>query len=87
VETTQRVVAERYVDDGQTVAANAPLLLIVELNPIVGVVFVTEKDYAYLAPGQPVSLTTDAFSGEQFRGRIDRIAPVFKTSPGRRASK
>ncbi|MGD9113123.1 MAG: efflux RND transporter periplasmic adaptor subunit, partial [Desulfobacterales bacterium] len=30
-----RVVAERYVDEGQTVAANAPLLLIVELNPIV----------------------------------------------------
>jgi RND family efflux transporter MFP subunit len=77
---TQRVVAERYVDDGQTVAANAPLLLIVELDPIVGVVHVTEKDYAYLAPGQPVSLTTDAFSGERFRGRIDRIAPVFRTS-------
>jgi RND family efflux transporter MFP subunit len=29
-----RVVAERYVDEGQTVAANAPLLLIVELQPI-----------------------------------------------------
>ncbi|MGD2187811.1 MAG: efflux RND transporter periplasmic adaptor subunit, partial [Desulfobacterales bacterium] len=34
----RRVVAERYVDEGQTVAANAPLLLIVELHPIVGVV-------------------------------------------------
>ena len=75
-----RVVAERYVDEGQTVAANAPLLMIVELNPIVGVVFVTEKDYAQLKPGQSVSLTTDAYPAEKFSGRIDRIAPVFRKS-------
>ena len=75
-----RVVAERYVDEGQTVAANAPLLLIVELNPIVGVVFVTERDYAYLKPGQLVSLTTDAYPNDQYTGRIDRIAPVFRKS-------
>jgi RND family efflux transporter MFP subunit len=75
-----RVVAERYVDEGQTVAANAPLLLIVELHPIVGVVFVTERDYAYLKTGQPVSLTTDAYPGEQYKGHIDRIAPVFRKS-------
>jgi RND family efflux transporter MFP subunit len=79
-EDQHRVVAERYVDEGQTVAANAPLLLIVELDPIVGVVYVTERDYARLNPGQPVSLTTDAYPGEQFTGRIDRIAPVFRKS-------
>jgi len=73
-----RVVAERYLDEGQTVAANAPLLLIVELHPITGVVFVSEKDYAQMKPGQLVTLTTDAYPGEQFRGRIDRIAPVFR---------
>jgi RND family efflux transporter MFP subunit len=76
----RRVVAERYVDEGQTVAANAPLLLIVELHPIVGVVFVTEREYAYLSPGQLVSLTTDAYPGEQYEGRIARIAPVFRKS-------
>jgi RND family efflux transporter MFP subunit len=73
-----RVVAERYLDEGQTVAANAPLLLIVEFHPIIGVVFVTEKDYARLKPGQVVALTTDAYPGERFSGRIDRIAPVFR---------
>ena len=75
-----RVVAEGYVDEGQTVAANTPLLLIVELDPIVAVVFVTERDYARLEPGQTVSLTTDAYPGERFAGRIDRIAPVFRKS-------
>ncbi len=75
-----RVVAERYVNEGQTVAANAPLLLIVDLNPIIGVIFVTERDYAHLKPGQLVSLITDAYPGEQYPGRIARIAPVFRKS-------
>jgi RND family efflux transporter MFP subunit len=76
----RRVVAERYVDAGQTVGANAPLLLIVKLDPIVGVVYVTERDYARLKPGQAVSLATDAYPGEKFTGRIERIAPVFRQS-------
>ena len=76
----ERVVAERYVDEGQTLAANAPILMIVELDPILGVVFVTERDYARMQPGQIVSLTTEAFPGETFAGRIVRIAPVFRTA-------
>jgi len=76
----QRVVAERYVDEGQTVAANVPLLLIVELDPIVGVVYVTEKDYTRLKPGQQVMLSMEAYPGEQYLGRITRVAPVFNKS-------
>ena len=78
--SAQRIVAERYVDEGQTVAANTPLLRIVELDPITAVFFVTERDYALLAPGQAARLTTDAFVGEDFAGTITRIAPVFRES-------
>jgi len=73
-----RVVAERYVDEGDTVSANARLLLIVELDPITGVIFVSEKDYAFLRPEQAVSLNTDAYPGEVFGGHIERIAPIFQ---------
>ncbi len=76
----ERVVAERYVDEGQTLAANTPILMIVELDPIIGVVFVTERDYARMQPGQIVSLSTEAFPGETFAGHIVRIAPVFRTA-------
>lgn len=76
----QRVVAERYVDEGETVAANAPLLRIVELDPVIAVFNVTERDYALLSTGQGVQLTTDAFPGEVFAGTITRIAPVFRES-------
>jgi len=73
----QGVVAERLIDEGNTVSANSPLLTIVELNPIIGVIFVTEKDYARLDVDQTVWLNTDAYPGETFSGRITRIAPVF----------
>ncbi len=76
----ERVVAERYVDEGETVSANAPLLRIVEFDPITAVFFVTERDYALLQPEQVTSLRTDAFPGETFEGRIARIAPVFRES-------
>jgi RND family efflux transporter MFP subunit len=33
-----------------------------------------------LKPGQLVSLKTDAYPDEQYMGRIDRIAPVFRKS-------
>jgi len=72
-----RVVAERYVDAGETVAANAPLLRIVELDPITAVFFVTERDYARLSVGQQARLGTDAYPGVEFIGSVQRIAPVF----------
>ncbi len=78
--TDQRVVAERYVDEGETVSANAPLLRIVEIDPITAVFFVTERDYALLQPEQTALLRTDAFPRETFKGRIVRIAPVFQES-------
>jgi RND family efflux transporter MFP subunit len=74
----RRVVAERFVDEGETVSANAPLLRIVELDPIIAVFFVTERDYALLRPGQAAELTTDAYPDVIFVARIARIAPVFQ---------
>ena len=74
----ERVVAERFVDEGDTVAANTPLLSIVELHPMKAAFYVTEKDYGYMHPDQVASLATDAFPGESFGGHVARIAPVFR---------
>lgn len=73
----ERRVARRYVDEGQNISANADLLEIVEIDPIVAVFFVTERDYPSLRIDQSVDLRTDAFPGRTFTGRIARIAPVF----------
>lgn len=74
----RRVVAERFVDEGQTVTANTPLLQIVDIDPLTGIFYVTEKEYTYLNPGQPVDVRTDAYPDRTFTGAIERIAPVFR---------
>jgi len=76
----ERVVAQRFVDEGETVVASEPLLSVVVLHPITGVFYVSERDYARLRPGQTVEVTTQAWPGERFEGTIERIAPVFRAS-------
>jgi RND family efflux transporter MFP subunit len=73
-----RTVGERFVNEGDMVSTNTPLLSIVELDPVLGVIYVSEKDYVYLKTGQSAFLTTDAHPGEIFKGQISRIAPVFR---------
>ena len=75
----RRVIAQRFVDEGETVVANTPLVRIVALEPITAVFFVTEKDYPHLGAGRTVQLVTDAFPGETFEGTVSRIAPVFNS--------
>jgi RND family efflux transporter MFP subunit len=74
-----RFMAEKFVTEGDTVSANTPMVSIVELDPLLAVVFVTEKDYGRLGVGQPADLSTDAFPDKSFSGRIVRISPAFKT--------
>lgn len=73
-----RVIAERFVEEGDTVSANTPLLSIIELNPIEAVIFATERDYAVLEPGQVVTLAADAYPDRQWSGSVARVAPVFE---------
>jgi RND family efflux transporter MFP subunit len=72
-----RVVAERFLDEGETVTANEPLIRIVDLDPVIAVFFVTERDYAMLELQQQVELLTDVYPDEVFYGKVSRIAPVF----------
>ncbi|MEO0652793.1 MAG: efflux RND transporter periplasmic adaptor subunit, partial [Planctomycetota bacterium] len=72
-----RLVSDRRVDQGATVDTNDSLLTIVELDPVIGVVFVPERDFAGIGVGQPVSIAVDAYPDEEFVGRVSKIAPVF----------
>ncbi len=77
---SKRRVAERQVDEGQMVAANQPLFQVVQMDPIVAVITVTERDYGHLRPGLQARLRSVALPGGSFTGRVVRIAPVFQTS-------
>lgn len=75
---TPRIVGERFVDEGSTVAANGAIVSLLDIDALVTVVYVSERDYARLAIGQPARITSDSHAGEAFTGRIVRLAPEFR---------
>jgi RND family efflux transporter MFP subunit len=75
---TQRVVGERFVDEGALLAPNTPIVSILDIGRLIAVIHVIEKDYFKLKPGQQAMITTDALPGKSFEGQVERIAPLLK---------
>jgi RND family efflux transporter MFP subunit len=73
-----RYVGERFVDEGAMLSSNTAILSIIELQPIIAVIHVTDKDYFRLKTGQKSIITSSAFPGEEFSGLLVRIAPLLK---------
>jgi RND family efflux transporter MFP subunit len=73
-----RVVGERFIHEGAMLTPNAPILSILEINPLIAVIHITDKDYFRVKVGQAASITTDALPGEKVTGTIARIAPLLK---------
>jgi HlyD family secretion protein len=68
------VIIDRRVNIGQTVVSslNAPSLFLIakDLTRMQVWVAVNEADIGQIHPGQPVTFTVDAFSGQTFRGEV-----------------
>jgi RND family efflux transporter MFP subunit len=77
-EDEYRYVGERFVNSGAMLSSNTAILSVIDLQPITAVIHVTEKDYFLLRPEQGVALTSGAFPGRTFEGRVARVAPLLK---------
>ena len=73
-----RVVGERFVDEGAMLKANDPIVSVLEIQTLTGVIHVIERDYSEVRVGQETLMTTDAFPGKTFTGKIVRVAPLLK---------
>lgn len=73
-----RVVGERFIDEGAMLTPNTPILSILEIQPIIAAIHLTDKDYFRVKQGQKAIVTSHAFSGKEFNGKIARIAPLLK---------
>jgi RND family efflux transporter MFP subunit len=73
-----RVVGERFVDEGALLTANAPIVSLLDIDTLIAIIQVVERDYPKIVEGQPVTLTTDAFPERTFTGTVKRIAPLVK---------
>jgi RND family efflux transporter MFP subunit len=73
-----RVVGERYVDEGAMLSANQPIALVIDIAALIAAIHVIERDYSKIKIGLACTVTTDAFPGRTFSGRVIRIAPLLK---------
>ena len=73
-----RVVGERFVDEGAMLAPNTPMASILDISSLVAVISVIERDYSKLKPGLAAAISTDAHPGLRFSGRVVRVAPILK---------
>ncbi len=73
---------EKLVEQGQiissgisNVSGGTPLSKVADLSRLFIIADVDETDVGVVRIGQKVGITTDAFSGKAFKGRVTRIAP------------
>jgi cobalt-zinc-cadmium efflux system membrane fusion protein len=77
-------VADRQINPGQEVRPDlaAPLFVVTDLRHLWVIADVAERSAVGLRPGQPVMIETDAYPGERFAARVDRIGLIL--DPGTR---
>lgn len=73
-----RYVGERFVDEGALLSVNTPIISVIEIQPIIAVIYVTDKEYFRIKPGQPVRVNSSAFPEMTFNGRVARVAPLLR---------
>lgn len=73
-----RIVGERFVDEGEMLRANDPIVSVLEIHLLTAVIHVIERDYSQVRTGQEAVITTDAFPEKSFPGTIIRVAPILR---------
>ena len=76
--TGYRVVGERFVDEGAMLAPNTPIVSVLDIEKLIAAIHVIERDYPKVQPGLEAVISTDAFPGRTFIGKVIRIAPILK---------
>lgn len=70
------VVTARNYDPGDMIGG-LPVLTVGQITPQVKVMInVTENDFSKIKAGKPVTVTFDAYPGEEFSGKISRVYPT-----------
>jgi RND family efflux transporter MFP subunit len=77
---TPRVVGERFVDEGAMVSSRDPIVSIIDIDTLIAVIHVIERDYSKIERGQEVEIINDAYPDRSFTGKVVRIAPILVES-------
>jgi len=70
-------VAKRFLDPGAFASTNAPVAAVVDISRVRMIANLVERDVRRVPVGTIARVEVDAFPGEQFKGHVSRVAPVF----------
>ncbi len=76
------VVSERYVRLGNTIKVGEPLFRVTSFDPLVAYLYVPEREYRQLSPGQPVAIDIDALAGQRTIADVTRVSPIVDPETG-----
>ena len=70
-------VSRRNLDPGAFAGTNTMIVTVVDLGTVRLVANLVEKGFKRVTSGVEAKVQVDAFPGEDFRGQVSRVAPVF----------
>jgi RND family efflux transporter MFP subunit len=73
-------IGKRTLDPGASVGVNTSFISVVDIRTVRLVINVVEKDLRRITPGIAVEIEVDAYPGENFNGRVARVAPILDPS-------
>ena len=76
------IVSDRFIKVGNTISVSDPAFHITDLDPLLAYLFVPEREFRKLRPGQTADVTLDAIPGDAYQAEILRISPVVDPQTG-----
>jgi HlyD family secretion protein len=73
-------VQKRFVNMGELVKTQMPVMAVVRLDPLKVTAEIPEKMAPWISTGQSVDLKVDAYQDRTFTGKVSRISPAVNTS-------
>ena len=73
-------VQKRFVNMGELVKTQMPVMAIVQLDPLKVTAEIPEKMAPWITAGQAVDLRVDAYQDRKFTGKVSRISPAVNTA-------
>jgi RND family efflux transporter MFP subunit len=70
-------IGKRTLDPGASVGVNTSFISVVDIRTVRLIINVVEKDLRRITQGTAVEIEVDAYPGENFNGRVARVAPIL----------
>jgi len=81
--SSTRFVGERFTAEGAMLSANAPIVSVYELDPLIAVLDVVERDFFKIRIGQDARVAVAALPGKHSRGGLSASLPFSTWPPGK----